>query len=76
MRRLTPEERIALVEVGEPGEGPVSDATFAECIRMGWGCWVREPGWRGWLGGKVWHVTAEGRRAKELDDLALELDRG
>lgn len=70
MRRLTDQERMALVEVGEPGEGPVSESTFAECIRMGWGYWGRDSGWRGWFGGKLWFVTAAGKRAKELDDLA------
>ena len=41
MRRLTDEERIALREVGPPGEGPVSPATFAECVAQGWGYWGR-----------------------------------
>ena len=34
MRTLTAEERCALVEVGPPGEGPVSDETFAELARL------------------------------------------
>lgn len=63
MRRLTDEERIALVEVGPPGEGPVSPETFAECIRQGWGFWGAPPE-------DYWHVTPAGWRALELDDLA------
>lgn len=34
MRRLTDEERMALVEVGPPGEGPVSEGTFAELVAL------------------------------------------
>jgi hypothetical protein len=63
MRRLTASERIALREVGPPGEGPVSDATFEECIRQGWGFWGPKPD-------VYWHVTEAGRRALALDDLA------
>ena len=37
MRRFTSEERIALRTDGPPGEGPVSDATFAELERLGYG---------------------------------------
>jgi hypothetical protein len=62
MRRLTDQERIALREVGPPDEGPVSDETFAECIRMGWGYW----------GADHWHVTAAGAHALALDNLARE----
>lgn len=71
MRRLTEHERIALEEIGEPGEGPIPDAVFQECIRMGWGRWIAEaeqdapPGeWSGF----VWQVTEAGRRALALDD--------
>lgn len=71
MRRLTDEERIALVEVGPPGEGPLSDATFAELVRLGWGCWRMRPGlWNRLLGRRYWHVTPAGVRARELDSLA------
>jgi hypothetical protein len=69
VRRLTAEERTALVEIGTPGEGPVHDGTFDECIRMGWGYWERPPRWKFWERGS-WRVTAEGRRALELDTLA------
>lgn len=69
MRRLTDQERVALREVGPPGEGPVSDETFDECIRQGWGFWDRPPRWAFWRRG-YWRVTATGRRALELDDLA------
>ncbi|MHB8431620.1 MAG: hypothetical protein ACYDDZ_14045 [Acidimicrobiales bacterium] len=69
MRRLTDEERIALREVGPPGEGPVSDATFDECVRMGWGYWepppIEERPAQGY-----WKVTVAGREALRLDDLA------
>jgi hypothetical protein len=58
MRRLTVEERIALKEVGEPGEGPVSDATFVECIRQGWGYWGSD---------ELWYVTPRGRHALAID---------
>jgi hypothetical protein len=60
VRRLTREERIALVEVGPPGEGPVSNETFLECIARGWGYWT-ETGWR---------VTDAGRAALARDDAA------
>jgi hypothetical protein len=63
VRRLTDQERIALRENGPPGEGPVNDETFRECIRMGWGFWGVPP--EDW-----WHVTAAGRHTLELDDLA------
>lgn len=62
MRRLTDEERVALREIGEPGEGPIPDAVFDECIRLGWGFWDSEG---------FWHVTAAGRKALELDDAAI-----
>jgi hypothetical protein len=64
MRRLTDEERMALRTVGEPGEGPVSDATFAELERLGWGRWARE------AEGTFWEVTPEGMKALELDTIA------
>jgi len=77
MRRLTPEERMALVEIGTPGEGPVSDATFEECIRMGWGYWAIGPSfWDRLTRQRYWYVTAAGRRAKELDDLARASEGG
>ncbi len=60
MRRLTDQERIALREVGPPGEGPVSNETFAECVRQGWGRWSAG----------LWWVTESGRNALALDDLA------
>ena len=72
MRSLTPQERMALVEVGPPGEGPVSDETFAELVKLGWGYWGPARGWRGWLGGRSWYVTAAGRAALELDTLARQ----
>ncbi|HXB28074.1 MAG TPA: hypothetical protein VNV25_25315 [Gemmatimonadaceae bacterium] len=62
MRRLTDQERIALREAGPPGEGPVSDATFAECVRMGWGFWLEGS----------WYVTGPGIEALRLDDLASQ----
>jgi hypothetical protein len=61
MRVLTDEERVALREVGPPGEGPVSDATFAECVRQGWGYWGAD---------KLWYVTEAGRKVLALDDSA------
>ena len=64
MRRLTDEERVALWEFGPPGEGPVSDATFAELAALGWGYWGRDEE------GTVWVVTPAGRLALELDDAA------
>lgn len=64
MRRLTPEERLALQETGPPGEGPVSSATFEELIRLGWGYWGMDEE------GYVWCVTTAGRLALELDLLA------
>jgi hypothetical protein len=44
MRRLNDQERVALREVGPPGEGPVSPETFNELIRLGWGCWAPREG--------------------------------
>jgi hypothetical protein len=61
MRRLTDQERVALREIGPPDEGPVSEETFNECIRMGWGFWGDDG---------FWHVTTKGARALELDELA------
>ena len=58
VRRLTPDERTVLREVGEPGEGPIADSVFAECIRQGWGP------------DHLWYVTARGRRALAIDLLA------
>jgi len=60
VRTLTPEERIALVEVGPPGEGPIPDEVFAELERLGWGYWADG----------LWYVTAAGRAALEYDTLA------
>ena len=62
MRRLTAEERIALREIGPPGEGPVSDATFDELARLGYGAWVDDG----------WTVTPAGARALALD---IEADK-
>jgi hypothetical protein len=61
MRRLTDQERIALREVGSAGEGPVSDETFDECVRMGWGFWGSDG---------YWYVTPIGRYALDLDSRA------
>jgi hypothetical protein len=58
MRMLTDHERVALQQVGEPGEGPIPDDVFDECVRQGWGFW----------GPDYWQVTALGRRVKQLDD--------
>jgi hypothetical protein len=69
MRALSHEERIALREIGPPGEGPVSPETFATCEREGWGAWVADaadPTGRG----VVWAVTARGARALAIDDVA------
>ncbi len=60
MRSLTDEERIALRQVGDPGEGPVSDETFAELERLGYGFWGEE----------YWEVTPAGVLALTLDDAA------
>jgi hypothetical protein len=71
MRTLTAEERCALVEVGPPGEGPVSDETFADLARLGWGYWAVGPSWWDRLTRqRYWHVTAAGRAALEYDTLA------
>jgi len=71
MRRLTDEERIALVEVGPPGEGPVSEGTFAELVALGWGYWVIGPTFWDWMTRRrVWVVTAAGRAALEYDTMA------
>lgn len=71
MRRLTEQERIALVEVGEPGEGPIPDAIFDEFVKLGWGRWARCEGFRGWaLRRRYWQVTPAGRYALELDTIA------
>jgi hypothetical protein len=64
MRRFTNEERIALRTIGPPGEGPVSDATFDELEKLGYGFW----------GNEGWEVTAKGTKALELDDLARQND--
>jgi len=61
MAKLTDQERMALREIGLPGEGPVSEATFEGCIAEGWGYWGDDG---------YWHVTAAGRRALELDEAA------
>lgn len=68
MRLLTGEERVALREIGPPGEGPVSDVTFAELEALGYGFWDRDEE------GPFWKVTAAGRRALELDNLARSSD--
>lgn len=67
MRRLTDHERIALREVGEPGEGPVPDDVFAELVALGWGGWGPDPDEPR---GSLWFVTAAGREALRLDTLA------
>jgi hypothetical protein len=73
MRRLTDQERVALREVGPPGEGPVSPETFNELIRLGWGCWAPREGLvNRLLGRRYWHVLPAGRKALELDDLARQ----
>jgi hypothetical protein len=56
MERLTPEMRIVLTEVGQPGEF-AHDRVFQEAIRKGWGYWSQG----------IWHVTNEGKRALQLD---------
>lgn len=71
MRILTDEEREALVEVGAPGAGPVSDATFAELAALGWGYWATGPSlWDRLTRKRYWIVTAAGRVALEYDRLA------
>lgn len=73
MRRLTAEERTALVEVGPPGEGPIPWEVFDELVRLGWGYWAPDPTWwRRLLGQTIWYVTAAGRYALELDTLARQ----
>jgi hypothetical protein len=64
MRRLTDHERIALQEVGEPGEGPIPNAVFSELAALGWGYWAPD--------GEetLWFVTAQGREALRLDTIA------
>jgi hypothetical protein len=62
MRRLTYEERIALRTIGPPNEGPVSQATFGELERLGWGRWGDDG---------YWVVTEAGTTALRLDDIAL-----
>ncbi len=73
VRRLTDEERLALREIvlpGHPDHGaPVNDATFAECVRMGWGYWQPPPL-------SYWCVTPSGRQALRLDDLARAAESG
>lgn len=66
MRLLTNEERMALTPIGPPGEGPVSDATFDELERLGYGRRVWSDDGRQW----VWDVTPEGVAALERDTLA------
>lgn len=74
MRRLTEQERVALVEVGEPGEGPVPRATFDELVRLGWGEWrIGQSWWDRLTRQHYWHVTAAGRHALELDTLARQV---
>ena len=73
MRKLTVQERIALVEVGPPGEGPVSPETFAELERLGWGYWDIGPSFLDrLLRRKSWYVTAAGLAALEYDRLARQ----
>ncbi|HKM54379.1 MAG TPA: hypothetical protein VJY33_13290, partial [Isosphaeraceae bacterium] len=73
LRRLTDQERVALREVGPPGEGPVSPEVFDEFIRLGWGCWAIRDDLLGRLfRRRYWKVTAAGRLALELDDLARQ----
>ena len=73
MKRLNDQERVALREVGPPGEGPVSDETFEELIRLGWGCWALRDGFfNHLLRRRYWKVTDAGRLALELDDLARQ----
>lgn len=62
MRRLTAQERIALREIGEPGEPGPPDSVFVDCIFQGWGFW----------GEDGWQVTERGKRALAID-LALEV---
>jgi hypothetical protein len=68
VRRLTDQERIILREVGPEGEGPVTDSTFEECIRQGWGYWEND-GERD----SYWKVTPSGRKALELDNAARNI---
>lgn len=71
MRRLTGHERMALQEIGDPGEGPVPDAVFVELAALGWGFWgptEHEPG----EPPMAWFVTAAGREALRLDTIARE----
>lgn len=65
MRRLTDQERTALVPFGAPGEGPVPDSVFQELQELGWGRWLPDPD-----GGSSWEVTPAGAKALELDTLA------
>lgn len=60
-----------LREVGTPGEFAPGEA-FESAIREGWGYWERAPWWSFWRRG-CWRVTAAGRRALDLDDLARTL---
>jgi hypothetical protein len=73
VRRLTDQERVALREIGPPGEGPVSNETFQELERLGYGHWVWPSLWdafRYLRFHRYWQVTAVGRKALELGDLA------
>lgn len=73
MRRLTDQERVALREIGPPGEGPVAPDVFDELIRLGYGCWApREGLFDRLLGRRYWKVTPAGQKALELDDLARQ----
>ena len=77
MKRLTDQERIALVEVGPPGEGPVSPETFQELERLGYGRWAWPSLWEAlWRRRfhRYWQVTPAGRKALELDTLARQTE--
>jgi hypothetical protein len=75
VRRLTDQERVALREIGPPGEGPVSDEIFQELELLGYGRWVWPSLWDAFRHRRFhryWQVTATGRKALELDDLARQ----
>jgi hypothetical protein len=72
MRRLTHDERVALQEIGRPGEGPIPDAVFAELQALGWGYWKQDP--ESPREG-LWCVTPKGREALQLDTIAREASR-
>lgn len=66
MRRLTADERRALIEIDTSDGAPIPHVVFEGLEKLGYGFWGPSPDNEEEL---VWYVTEKGRRALALDSV-------